>query len=157
MPYKKNKTKKNKRPWSSYLPLVFLIVLVCNGLIIFSQVSKTIHENAKVMPPERVPVQIGGREYNNLELTDNDYRHMARDLDEEILKAYSNSKIAQNKQARRERFVDYDEDPEMYMEERIRSMKDELARSFNDNETREKGTVGYELKKAIERMENEPQ
>ena len=102
-------------------------------------------------------MQIGGREYNNLELTDNDYRHMARDLDEEILKAYSNSKIAQNKQARRERFVDYDEDPEMYMEERIRSMKDELARSFNDNETREKGTVGYELKKAIERMENEPQ
>jgi len=154
--YKAKNKKKTKRSWYTYLPLVFLIALVCNGLIIFTQVSKTVHENAKVAPPKSVKVSIGGREYNNLELSDNDYRQMARNLDDEILEAYRYSRIAQTKESRRARFVDYNEDPEMYNQERIRSMRDELEREFSEREASEEGSIAFELKKTIERMENAP-
>lgn len=153
MSYKKAKDKKSNRSWYTYLPFVFLIALVGNGLMIFSQVSKTVHENAGVVEAEPVSAMIGGREYNNADLTDDDFRKMARQLDDEVLEAYQNSKVAQRKEARRERAVDYNSDPEYFKEERIRSMRDELERNFTEEDQSEKGSVAYELKKTIERME----
>lgn len=158
MSYKnRNKSLESKkavgRSWVNYLPIVFLITLMGNGLIIFCQVSKTVHDNAKV-DPQVVPTLIGGREYDNKELSDDDFRSMARQLDQDVLDAYRNSRLAQQKQARRERFVDYGQDPEIYIEDRIQGMKDELERNFSGNAIAEQGTIAFELQKSINELES---
>ena len=149
MPYEKKK--KAKRNWYNYLPYIFLIALVANGLLIFIRVSPALNsEKSHEAKVERVAVNLGGKEYDNLELSDEKYRDLARQMDRELVDRLR-SKKAQHRQDQENEA----NDPVLYHEERVKELESELEEHFDAKGGATEGTIGYELQQTINRMKSD--
>ena len=148
MPYEKKK----KRNWFNYLPYVFLIVLIANGLLIFIRVSPALQseQSSHQVRKERVAVQLGGREYDNTELSDDKYRQLALEMDRELVNA-----LRLKKEWRQRDQANEAEDPMLYHEQRIQDLEFDLAENFDAKSISVEGSIGYELQQTIERMKED--
>ena len=149
MPYPKKK--KKKRNWYNYLPYIFLVALVANGVLIFMRVSPALNsEKSHQASAKRVSVTLGGKEYDNAELSDEKYRELALEMDRQLVEDLRNKKSW-----RRRDIANEANDPNLFHDSRIKDLEFELEEHFDAKSISVEGSIGYELQQTIERMKDD--
>ena len=145
---------KKKQSWVRFLPYLFLTALIANGVLIMMHVAPALSDsNATEANVQEVKVKrsikIGEREFVNADISNDEYRKLAKQLDQKVLDAYKRRKAS-----KRQTYTDVI-DPVGKFEKKIDRLERELQDNFSKEDIAEEGSVAYGLAKDIERMKKD--